>query len=87
MTTEFHPKFPNKDNIAYELTTYDNISQSPSKQKYKFGSGQRFPSVKKSANDVNAYDLPSMKMSRGAGFGIGDRFKQPERSKDGRSKY
>ena len=42
--------------------------------KYKFGSENRFSSVKKNVNPQNAYTLPSMKMTRGAGFGIGDRF-------------
>jgi hypothetical protein len=74
MTTEFHPKLPNKNNVAYELTTYDSVSGSPSKLKFSFGLGNRFPSVKKTTNTINAYDLPSMKMNRGAGMGIGDRF-------------
>jgi len=74
MTTEFHPKMPDKSNISYELTTYDNVSGSPSKLKYKFGSENRFPSVKRNINPKNAYDLPSMKVNRAAGFGIGERF-------------
>ena len=61
------------------ITTYDNISTSPTKLKYTFGDSKtnRFPKVnpvKLKGHDQVGYTLPSTLKSRGAGFGIGDRF-------------
>ena len=58
------------------LTTYDNVSTSLAKNKFTFGVSrhERFPSVKLRNHEQIGYDLPPTKSTRGAGFGIGERF-------------
>ena len=74
MTSINHPKLPSqRDRGSFDLTTYDQISGSPSKLKYSFGKQSRFPSVKHRHEQIG-YTLPSTKKTRAAGFGVGERF-------------
>jgi len=78
MTTVLHPRHVHlKDEPEARtelLTTFDRVTNSPTKQKYSFGisKSKRFPSVKQRTDNI--YTLPSTKTERSAGFGIGDRF-------------
>ena len=84
MSTIEHPRFTQHsyggNHQKTLITTYDLVSTSPSKLKYSFGDSKsiRFPkfnSTKSKGHDQVGYTLPTTKSSRGAGFGIGDRFK------------
>ena len=60
------------------MTDLSQISKSPintstSKHMFSFGGAQRFPISKKSYCERSAYDLPSGKKQRAAGFGVGRR--------------
>ena len=75
MTSVGHPKLPSqRGRGSFDLTTFDNVSGSPSKLKYSFGKGTRFPSVNRRTHDLVGYTLPSTRKPRAAGFGIGERF-------------
>ena len=75
MTSIGHPKFPSqRGRGSFDLTTYDNVSGSPSKLKYSFGKESRFPSVSRRAHEQIGYTLPTTKKTRAAGFGHGERF-------------
>lgn len=66
---------------SFDLTTYETVINSSAIQKYSFSKGDRFPSVRKTYHDQIGYTLPSTKKTRGAGFGIGERFKQKSNGK------
>ena len=66
---------------SYDLTTFETVINSPSKLKYSFAKGDRFPSVRKTYHGQIGYTLPTTKKSRAAGFGIGERFKQKSMGK------
>ena len=55
------------------VTQYENTNFSTAKQKFSFGKGPRFPSVKKQDTEIT-YTLPSGFGRRAPSFGIGDRF-------------
>ena len=59
------------------VTQYDHVNFSTAKQKFTFGVGDRFPSVKKMVHNKICYDLGSTRTKRAAGFGIGQRFSTP----------
>jgi len=59
------------------VTTYDQCNFSTARQKFSFGVGDRFPSVKKNLTNAMCYELGSTKSKRSAGFGIGQRFSTP----------
>lgn len=59
------------------LTKSDVLNQSTAKQAFSFGTGDRFPSVRK-ASTGTFQKLPSTLQHRGAGFGIGNRFQTPQ---------
>jgi hypothetical protein len=85
MTSVGHPKFPShRGRGSFDLTTFDNVSGSPSKLKYSFAKGTRFPSVNRRTHDLVGYSLPTTKKTRAAGFGIGNRFGSPRK---GNRKY
>jgi hypothetical protein len=46
-------------------------------QHHSFGKEQRMPPIKKIMNQSIGYDMRSSLTKRGAGFGIGSRFKSP----------
>ena len=47
------------------------------KQINSFSKEDRFPSVSKKSTNAMCYNLPDTLKKRGAGFGIGQRFKTP----------
>ena len=55
------------------VTQYENINFSTAKQKFSFGKGPRFPSVKRQETEIT-YELPSSFNKRAPSFGIGERF-------------
>lgn len=55
------------------VTQYENTNFSTAKQKFSFGKGPRFPSVRKQDTELT-YTLPSGFGNRAPSFGIGDRF-------------
>lgn len=55
------------------VTSFEMTNFSTAKQKFSFGKGPRFPSVKKSITDMN-YELPNCFGKRAPSFGVGDRF-------------
>lgn len=55
------------------ITNNENINFSSAKQKYSFGKGDRFNSIKPVVTD-KSYDLPQTFGKRAPSFGIGDRF-------------
>ncbi len=55
------------------ITSYENVNFSTAKQKFSFGKGPRFPSVRRQDTDIT-YTLPSAFGKRAPSFGIGDRF-------------
>ena len=55
------------------VTNFDVTNFSTAKQRFSFGKGPRFPSVKKSETDNN-YNLPPAFGRRAPSFGFGDRF-------------
>lgn len=55
------------------VTLQDNVNFSTAKQKFSFGKGPRFPSVRRQDTDIT-YTLPSPFGKRAPSFGIGDRF-------------
>lgn len=55
------------------ITNNEGINFSSAKQKYSFGKGNRFISLKPVVND-KSYDLPQTFGKRAPSFGIGDRF-------------
>jgi hypothetical protein len=59
------------------ITQYDHTNNSTARQKFTFGKGGRFPTIKKTLNTRICYDLPTTKSRRTTSFGVGHRFSTP----------
>ena len=55
------------------VTNFEVTNFSTAKQKFSFGKGERFPSVRKNLTELQ-YTLPSAFGKRAPSFGVGDRF-------------
>jgi hypothetical protein len=62
----------------------ETINFSTAKQKYSFGKEARFPNMAKLYNHEIGYNLPETNTKRTCGFGVGNRFKTPITTRDGK---
>lgn len=77
MSTKPHYKHPND----FEHTTFEQLSTTPANLKYSFGGlRNRFRKLNVPLNQKVGYDLPTTKSPKACSFGIGDRFKDVNKS-------